>query len=64
MDTSSASTIGRRMRGGPRRLLIALAAIALVIASCGTNAGTSDPAASGGAAGAATQAPAISPAGR
>jgi multiple sugar transport system substrate-binding protein len=64
----------RRTRAGPRRLLVALACIGLLAVSCGTNAGTAKPAASGGSAGpassagatgsagAATQAPAISPA--
>ncbi len=47
-----------RTRAGPRRLLVALACIGLLAASCGTNSGSAAPSAGGPA----TQAPAISPA--
>ena len=55
----------RRTRAGPRRLLVALACVGLIAASCGTNSGKAAP--SGAAAGAsavaaASLAPAISPA--
>jgi multiple sugar transport system substrate-binding protein len=63
MHTTSTVVAGsRRTRAGPRRLLVAVACIGLLAASCGTNAGSSKPADSGGSPGTASQAPAISPA--
>ncbi len=53
---------GSPMRGAPLRAAAILAALGLMVAACGTNTASNAPAASGGGAPVASQAPALSPA--
>ncbi len=62
MQSLSSTAPADRGRAGPRRLLVLLACAGLLVAACGTNAGTTAPGAPGASTGPATQAPAISPA--
>ena len=59
MQSSSSTSQVARGRAGPRRLIVLLACAGLLVAACGTNAGSAAP---GESSGPASQAPAISPA--
>ena len=59
MQSLSSTTPATRGRARPRRLLVLLACAGLLVAACGTNAGTAAP---GESTGPASQAPAMGPA--
>ena len=59
LSMRSTTRPARSARAGPFRLVATLACIGLLVAACGTNAGTAAP---GASVGPATQAPAVSPA--